>query len=243
MKYGKIKNVVAAGLLSITFPFTASALVMKTDGVWTSGKLENGNNASGVGTDTIKWGKDIGNGKSSYVFDGTSITLDSYLTNGQAFSIGTFTHNNMTIQSPSLKTAVLDINVGVGGTTYKSSLNFAFAHNETPNNGNPCSGTGITSGIACPDIVEINKWVNNLEQVAFNGKLYQLNIFGFKQSATGAYTTKFVTTEGMSNSTNIYAKFTQVGLPPVSVSEPGALAFIGLGLLGLGLARRKTKIA
>jgi hypothetical protein len=241
MEYGRIRNVVVAGLFALSFPLTANALVMNTDGVWTSAKLDNGSNASGVGTDTIKWGG--GSAKSSYVFDGTNITLDSYLTNGQAFSIGTFTHNNKTINYPSLKTAVLDIDIGVGGTTYKSSLNFAFKHNETPNNGNPCSGTGITTGVACPDIVEINKWVNNLEQVAFNGKLYELNIFGFKQSATGEYTTKFVTTEGLSNSTNIYAQFTQVGLPPVSVSKPGALAFIGLGLLGLGLARRKTKIA
>ncbi len=73
--------------------------------------------------------------------------------------------------------------------------------------------------------------------VEYGGDTYQLNIFGFKESASDTnYTDNLFTAKYESTSTFIWAQFTKVNVPvvanvDVNVPEPRPLAVMSLGLV------------
>lgn len=147
--------------------------------------------------DTVAWGQ---NGRSSYTL-ADSVLFQS--TTGSpvegAFKLGTFTHNNQTIQNnTSLDSVNLVLKFLVGGVEVNHTVKLN--HNETPNTNDP---------IASRDIITL---VNTTltKSIVVNGQTYELNIEGFKDAA-GNLVTSIYTKEGQSNSFDLYASLKPVG--------------------------------
>jgi len=174
------------------------------------------------GTSTVSWGS---GGTSSYVFTTTSTPIDVY-TDGTAFALGSFTHNNYPINSGSgINSVYLDLEVADLGI-YDIIADFYFDHNETPN-----------SGSDPRDIVTIGNLVINY-LFEYEGVDYYFNLLGFSQDCCNTFSSVYYTNENASNTTVLYAQITE---SPVGTPEPTTALLFGLGILGLaGVSRKKT---
>lgn len=83
----------------------SQVIVTEIDAEWTN--VIGGQNVNGVGTNEIRWG--VTNGQQSgYIFQSSPVVFP--VTVGTPFSLGTFTHNNFSIQTPGITGATLTTN-------------------------------------------------------------------------------------------------------------------------------------
>lgn len=241
-------SAVAASIFSVgalAFPIDLDSV----DGQWIN--ANGGMNVSGEGTNQIRWGS--GHKQSGYDFVGNS-SLPQTINDSSPFILGEFTHRNYPIgEDSAIDSVELDVYASFsspGGSVATGPFTFFFDHNETENDApvtQYCAkwdalcyfitalaghkGTYTTYDGPVDDIVQI-LFGTSVESSEFtlDGNIYSLSLLGFEGSAS-----ELETPERQKTSVNLIAS-----LNVRSVPEPGTVALLGLGLLGMGWVRRRS---
>lgn len=224
---------------------------------------ETGGDGSVVASDgnsTLTWGTDD---QSSVSITPNISAPGGLFTNGPAVTGAVFTHNNSPIPVEDSTLASFNVNTTLtltpvdpaGETLPPQSLTFESFFSETLNQA-PCVPTATSQ---CDDIFTLD----NIDELGGTlvGDAYQFTTGSFvtdgfsyqvfltlldlenltseacAQAGASAGCVGFLTEED--NVNNWQAEFRIVS-SPVDVPEPGTLALLGLGLLGLGLSARKN---
>lgn len=212
---------------------------------WTGGvNVKTYDTDSNGSKDEIRWGthskKDNNSGYQFLGAAGLPTTFDS----SESFVLGKFTHyNNPISEGQAITSAQLSVSTALsilGDDILDGPYTFNFLHNETANNAPECALWFFvclkwTATGAVPDYVTLDNAIVSNEFFA-GGYAFSMEILGFGNLTTQTLTLE--TQEGKKTSANIIAKLNVRELP-VTVPEPGTLALFGMGLLGLGLARRR----
>ncbi|MFE7588545.1 choice-of-anchor K domain-containing protein [Kitasatospora sp. NPDC057512] len=174
-----------------------------TSGTWTA-VAPTPPNVSGLGTGHITWGVPVGGGKSGYSFSGGTIEVRA---DGSEVTLGTFTHQNFPIMGGGVNQFDVDLAVRIRFEEDEKDREFSFRfhHFETPND-----------GPTPDDEVDLPTRVSP-ESVTIDGEEYAAVITGFKRG--GEIVNTFLSPENGSNSADIVAVLSRVGVPDVVITD------------------------
>jgi hypothetical protein len=213
----------------------ASAIVFTgtATGSWTNPDATFGysiaNNDAG-GTATVNWGTPATtNFNNQFEFDGVgSDGLPGWSANlNDVFLLGDFAYRNGAVTNHDFNGVDLSVTLDmVSPLALTESFDFDFRVTNTPNN----TGNPVLDG----DIVTV---INTLSTTVFNfaGTNYTLEILGFSSDGGATVRTDFSSPEGATANAGIYGRITG------NIPEPGSLALVALGLIGLGFRQYRHK--
>lgn len=150
---------------------------------------------------------------------------------GQAFRIGEFSFSNGLVGFDSHDLLGISLDILLQLTTpMAAALTFTFDFGliNTPNTGDP---------VLDADIVTVSN-PGSPTTFSFEGLDYTLRLLGFSSDQGATILTDFVVPERETMQAGLYA---QIDLVPaaVAIPEPGGLALLGIGLLGIAWMHRR----
>ena len=259
---------IAAALLMVSAPTSAtvttwdySVTSLFTFATYTGA----GSGAIPGGTEQLIWGTDIGNGQSSLTVGGSPAVgqVDTYNLGGVppaalpflGFSTS-LTHDNNPIQGNSLTSAILTntvvLNPFIPDNPALTPFDFVFSisFTETPNVSGTCAVAG--SPTPCNDIFVLNSGLLNSSFDYDDGtgiSTYFVNIFPTTGGVLSQLENSACAAAGEENgcigfstpenqATTLAFGFT-ISTEPLQIPEPGMLALLGLGMMGLFVWRRR----
>lgn len=248
----KMLKILAAASAAIAAPSMAGTTVQFTNikANWFDvvGGAAVGFTGQNTGNAGVFWG--TGGQQSGYRYQSVAIPtleVDPLTDTSAIVDIGTFTHYNFPINSGTAISAVklkFTTDVIVNGSLF-GTVNFiyAFNHFETGNGDVPCAdGGSVGVGVninGCADRVAVN--FNQASGFfSLDGVDYALDVRGFL--VNNSPTELFWTTEQATNTASLRGQIvlrTQAGVP-----EPASWAMMigGLGIAGVAMRRRATRV-
>jgi len=186
----------------------------------------------GNGTENqVRWGESLGSGQSGLGFTGVGLTNFGI---DQIFEVGTLRHFNTPISGGTGADEVpLDIALSFSDPLIGQTFDFNFVIDETSNDP-PCKYTS-DPGNPCSDKISFSDAFSS-STFMIDGTKYTLELLGFHDTPTGTPVNEFISQEGDTNQTKLFAKITT---STEKVPEPTTM--VGLGLFGLYLLGRRNQ--
>jgi hypothetical protein len=242
-----------AAVATLAISSIASAHVVSMDlftGQWqnaTGGPTNLNFSGNGGNNPQVRWGVDLGSGQSGYNLDMAPPPpvpiVQNVPPNTSPFKIGNFTHVNFPIGPNSITGIDLEVTFDItidGVDLGLHNFFFHFAHDETTNSGacpyGGANGQGVNIN-GCADRVLVS-FLDASDSFDIGGTLYTFNLLGFSTNGGSTISNQYLTVEGLSNTADLYATI-QTRESVHDTPEPGTLVLLGLGLVGLTLARRR----
>lgn len=200
-----------------------------SSGIFTNPTGPAGMQVTGVGTSSFTWGDGsaFGSPPSSLAFAGTSFSTETSI----FFDIGDITYFNGTIAAGTQADTV-DLELALSFTT-PSGINESFTYLlsliNTPNTSDPNASADI---VQFPTTLPTSTFTIGGTTFTVGLEVGTVTGGGFSSQTT------FSVLEGQSATARLRGIVTSEGV--AQIPEPGTLALFGIGLIGLGFARRRS---